>query len=487
MAEDKVLEGERLELRYIRLDQAVLWDENPKQHDIGKLAAAIRRYGFQDPPKFDSTLGALIYGNGRTHALTWMHKQHEPLPRGILRDQEGHWYLPVKFGLDLESQAVARAFALDHNNLTMAGGEFSPLDIGRMWDERAYTQMLRGLADDDLLPVSVDGDDLDLLDAYVREAKPAQGEGDNGTGEKALATPPEQLREKWGVEPGQVWIIPSVMGDGVHRLMCGDTLDYGDMERLLAGERAQGAVTSPPYAAQRAEKYGGPKPDRYLGWWENVQANVRAVLTDDGCYFVNLKEHSDEGQRLLYVKELVVAMVRQWGWAWVDELCWLKPAVPSKLHYTFRNGFEPVYHFACEAKNFKFRPEHVMKVSQEVPITRGPGHGVRDWSKFQGEGEEFFPQGLGLGLARPSNVISFPHYEPARGHPAVFPVEVPEFVMRAYSDEGDRWLDPFVGSGSSMVAAERNKRLCCGMDLKPEYVAVTLERLAEVGLEPALS
>lgn len=480
------LEGERLELRYMRLDQAVLWDENPKQHDLGKLAAAIRRYGFQDPPKFDSTLGALIYGNGRTHALMWMHKQHEQMPRGILRDQEGYWYLPVKFGLDLESQAVARAFALDHNNLTMAGGEYSPLDIGRMWDEKAYTQMLRNLAEQNLLPVSVDGDDLDLLDAYVREAQDST-DGSNGAGEKAPFKDPDEMQAKWGVEPGQVWVIPSLMSKGIHRLMCGDTLDYGDMEQLLMGERAQGAVTSPPYAAQRAEKYGGPQPDRYLGWWEHVQANVRAVLADDGCFFVNIKEHSDNGQRLLYVKELVVAMVREWGWAWVDELCWIKPAMPGKLHYTFRNGFEPVFHFACEAKNFKFRPDHVKTVSQDVPVTRGPGHGERNWAKFQGQGEEFFPQGFDVGLARPSNVLSFPHFEPARGHPAVFPVELPEFFMRAYSDEGDCWVDPFVGAGSSVLAAERNKRVCFGMDLKPAYIAISLERLAELGMEPELA
>jgi DNA modification methylase len=184
--------------------------------------------------------------------------------------------------------------------------------------------------------------------------------------------------------------------------------------------------------------------------------------------------------------ELVIAMKQQWNWAFVDEFCWLKPAMPGFLHYTFRNGFEPVFHFAAEAKNFKFRPDNVKHVSKDVPITQGPGHGEKDWSKIQGEGIEMLQQGLDVGLARPTNVFSFPHYEPARGHPAVFPVEVPEFFIRAYSDEGDYWLDPFVGSGSTVVAAERNKRCALGMDLKPEYIAVCLERLSEIGLQPEL-
>ncbi len=464
----------------------LLWRDNPKSHDIGGVIQSFRTYGFQEIPKFDSVLdgGAIKAGNGRIEALWRMEQGHYDLPRGIaLHKATGSWAMPLLIGVDAESHDLARAYAIDSNNLTMMGGEYSPLDMARMWDTTAYTKMLMDLAQKHVMPVSVDTDDLDLLAAYLREAeKPTEG---SGTGEKALATPPEELQKKWQVEPGQLWEIPSqTLDGGCHFLMCGDSTSTADVDRLMDGDHAQAAVTSPPYAAQRAEQYGGPKPDEYLDWWQQIQANVRHILADDGCFFVNIKAHSDEGERLLYVMELVIAMKKQWGWAFVDEFCWLKPAVPGNFHYRFRNGFEPVYQFALSAKEFKFRPDNVKHVSKDVPITQGPGHGEKNWAKFQGEGVEFFPQGQEVGLARPTNVFSFPHYEPARGHPAVFPVEVPEFFIRAYSDEGDRWIDPFVGSGSTLVAAERNSRLASGMDLKPAYIAVSLERLAECGLEP---
>jgi len=156
------LHGERITIEYIPLSQAVLWDENPKQHDIGKIVQSIRNYGFADPPKFDAGLGALVYGNGRTHALRMMKQGGEDPPRGILVDGEGNWLTPVKFGVDAGSLEAAKAFAIDHNNLTL-GDAFEVWDVAKIWDEDAYTAMLQELATDDTLPVTVDGDDLDAL------------------------------------------------------------------------------------------------------------------------------------------------------------------------------------------------------------------------------------------------------------------------------------------------------------------------------------
>ncbi len=143
----------------------MLWDANPKTHDIGSLCESIVRYGFVDPPKFDAQLGAFVYGNGRTIALRMMRDQGNEPPRGILHDDDGHWYIPVKFGVDQASRDVARALAVDHNNLTL-GGEFPVWDVAKMWDE-SYPDLLRLLAEAEALPVSVDGDDLDALLAEI--------------------------------------------------------------------------------------------------------------------------------------------------------------------------------------------------------------------------------------------------------------------------------------------------------------------------------
>ena len=157
------LQGERLTLQYVPLREAVRWDDNPKRHDLAGLAASIRRYGFVDPPKFDAQLSALVYGNGRTHALEQMHEAGEEPPRGILVDGEGRWHVPVAFGLDQQSQAAAQALAVDHNNLTLLGGAFTGEDLARLYDSEGYACLLEQIHAEQTLPVTVAEDDLTRL------------------------------------------------------------------------------------------------------------------------------------------------------------------------------------------------------------------------------------------------------------------------------------------------------------------------------------
>ena len=66
-------------------------------------------------------------------------------------------------------------------------------------------------------------------------------------------------------------------------------------------EKVNGVFTSPPYAEQRKEQYGGVPTEQYVEWWEAVQSNVKANLAADGSFFVNIKPHRANGERSLYV------------------------------------------------------------------------------------------------------------------------------------------------------------------------------------------
>jgi len=59
-------------------------------------------------------------------------------------------------------------------------------------------------------------------------------------------------------------------------------------------------------------------------WFRDVAANLASILAPDGSYFLNIKEHAEDGQRHLYVKDLFITHARQWGWRFVDEFCWRK-------------------------------------------------------------------------------------------------------------------------------------------------------------------
>ena len=202
-------------------------------------------------------------------------------------------------------------------------------------------------------------------------------------------------------------------------------------------------------------------------------------LTEDGSFFVNIKPHCKDGQRVLYVFDLVLAMVRRWGWRFVDELCWRnsKNGVPGTWPNRLKNAFEPTFQFSL-SKGIKFIPKQAgvitdgafnyspmnQKSTTNTPFTGGYKH-----------------LGYHEGTVLPSNVIECP----AEGegiHQAPFPLPLPTFFIKAYSDPLDIWLDPFAGSGTVGIAAEREGRLSRLVEKLPKYCAVILERLANEGL-----
>ena len=68
----------------------------------------------------------------------------------------------------------------------------------------------------------------------------------------------------------------------------------------------------------------------------------------------------------------------------------------------------------------------------------------------------------------------------------MFPVELPERCIKMHSDAGDIVLEPFCGSGTTLVACERLGRKGRAIEIAPKYVAVALQRLADMGLKPKL-
>jgi hypothetical protein len=171
---------ERLDLRYVPVATVVQWEKNPKKHDVGAIWESIQRHGFRDPSAFDRQLnsgkGGIVEGNGRSHVLKEMQTAGEPVPRGIIVE-DGQWLMPVLFGLDAESERAAEAYGIAHNNLTLMGGDFGPLDINRLWEPVEYAEILAGLAAHDELPVGIDGEDVDaLIGQLAAEGKPIDSE-----------------------------------------------------------------------------------------------------------------------------------------------------------------------------------------------------------------------------------------------------------------------------------------------------------------------
>jgi site-specific DNA-methyltransferase (adenine-specific) len=290
-----------------------------------------------------------------------------------------------------------------------------------------------------------------------------------------------ELMEKWGTAAGQLWLV------GKHRLLIGDCRKPEDMVRLCGKDKINVAFTSPPYASQRkydeSSGFKPIKPDEYVAWWEAVQANVRRHLADDGSFFVNITEASDEGRKLDYVKRLVLQSIDAWQWVWIEEYCWPRPALPlnPNISRRFKNGWESVYHFAC-SEDYKFRPDDVRHKSDGVfSYADQKAAGKMIGGDAQGKGGGIMsPVNAGHGLAYPSNVLEECNGgAKIVGHSAAFPIGLPSFFIRAFSDEGDLILDPFLGSGTTMIAAENHNRRAAGIEISAQYAGVILQRYAD--------
>ena len=293
-----------------------------------------------------------------------------------------------------------------------------------------------------------------------------------------------------------IWLV------GTHRLACGDCRDRDVVHRLFDGARANLVITSPPYATQREydpqSGFTPVRPEEYSMWFRTAAENIAAVLAPNGSYFLNIKPHADDGERNLYVMDLVLAHKRQWGWRFVDEFCWRKTdnGVPGGWCNRFKNAWEPVYHF-CRQAEIKFRPTAVGHVSEDCfdyspnnpKSTSGSGllgTGARGSAAGKPGTED--SAGRFTGIARPSNVIEVKSESSQGSHSAPFPRALVEFFVVAFTDSGDVVFDPFTGSGSSIAAAHVLSRIGLGCEISPAYCDVALRRIANLtGEEPILT
>ncbi len=444
----------------IRKRSIVEYRLNPKNHNVGSergkalIAHSFRKYKAGRSLLADAN-DTLIAGNQSIQGA---------MDAGIINvievEADGSTLVVVKrLDLDLEQ---------DHEAVEMAYIDNRASEVSLHYD---VSQVAADIADGvDLTEMFLPDELLAMLpDAYPDDPTAVSEAPDTDRG--------AELREKWHTETGQLWLIPSKHG-GVHRLLISDCRNEDDMKRLCI-TKVQGVVTSPPYAEQRSHTYGGVPVEEYTRWWSAVQHNVKTHLLDDGSFFVNIKAHTEGGQRSLYVMDLVCQMVRKWEWRFVDEFCWKRPAVPGAWADRFKNEFEPVYHFAMGKIN-KFYPERVGHASDSIPVPASiagavSNSGTGTYWNMSNQTKE--------GIALPGNVIEVSGVEAEVGHSAMFPVGLPEFFMKAFSDDGDVWLDPFMGGGTTIAAAEHCKRIAYGIELLPENAALILERFSELGPE----
>lgn len=408
---------------------------NPRQGDLGSIIESIKANGWASVIVAQKG-GVVLAGNHRLKAAREL----------------GMETVPVLW-LDVDEETALRILLADNRTSDLAS-----------WDDRALAGLLVDLQQQSATGLTGLGWDTQDLDALIAEVAKSDGTGrvDPGPGEPPK-TPVTQ--------PGDLWVL------GEHRLLCGDCRVADDVERVMDGAQINVAFTSPPYAEQRAyDESSGFKPippAEYVEWFQPVAENVSTHLAGDGSWFVNIKPSAEGLDTELYVFDLVLAHVREWGWHFATEFCWERGGMPGKVWRRFKNEFEPVYQFAMG--DWKMRPSRVTERSGAVPFYVAGTRASKPLDREQGTGALDFGAAKSEGDAYPGNRL--PRFSSeALGHSAAFPVGLPAWFTKAYSDPGDTVFDPFAGSGSTLMAAHQEGRKGYGIEISPGYCDVIVNR-----------
>jgi DNA modification methylase len=228
---------------------------------------------------------------------------------------------------------------------------------------------------------------------------------------------------------------------GNHRLMCGDSTSIDAVDKLMDGKKADMVFTSPPYNANTMAGDGGvfnSKPVKLYkeGYSDNLNSVdyidfIKSVLNicftaTDGFIFWNVNYNAKS--KFEYIKQIEDRIDYL-----VEQICWKKSStIPFKG--MLKRAWEPIYVFSTNKQNL-----NVKEITENF------------WEV--------------------SNVNS-QHKE----HKACFPVALPEKGIHLVNANTGIIFEPFCGSGTTIIAAEKNNRKCYGMELDPKYCDVIVKR-----------
>lgn len=386
---------------------------HPPKH-VQQLAKSITTFGFNVPILIDAE-GRVIAGHGR-----------------LLAARQLGWSEVPTITLEHLSSDQVRAYRIADNRLTDCS----------TWDERLLAEQLKELAGAELdFDLEAIGFEMPEIDLRIQSL----GDLDEPEGPAASSTGPDE-------------VAVSVIGDlwqlGAHRIICGSALEPAVYEALLAGERAAMVFTDPPYNVPIAGHVGGKGAIQHHEFpMASGEMSCAEFTTFLNQALAATKASSSPGA-LLYVcmdwrhiAELAAAGKRQ-GLALKNVCCWDKGC--GGMGSLYRSQHELVFVF--KAGNAPH--------TNNVQLGRFGRNRSNVWSY---PGVNSFARQTDEG-----NLLAL--------HPTVKPVALVADAILDASDRGDVVLDPFLGSGTTVIAAEKTGRHGYGIELDPLYVDAALRR-----------
>jgi site-specific DNA-methyltransferase (adenine-specific) len=366
------------------------YEKNPRRNDeaVKYVAASIEKFGFKQPIVIDRD-GIIVAGHTRYKAAKKLNLKAVPC---IVAD-------------DLTDEQI-KAYRLADNKVAEKSE----------WDFDLLSTELDALFDFDMTVFGFEDDDQPEEEPEVYE-------------DDFEMEPPEEPKAKRG----------DIYKLGNHRLMCGDSTNITDVERLMGGEKASMGFTDPPwnvnYGAVKDGNAQGYKPRTILNDFMGTE-DFKQFMSDA---FASLNFAMKDG-----AMTYVVMSAQEWGnmmltlaqnnYHWSSTIIWNKDSlVLSRKDY--HTKYEPIWY---------------------------------GWK----EGTRLCP----LEDRKQSDVWDIPRPKKSEEHPTMKPIELVARAITNSSKKGDVVIDLFGGSGTTLIASEQTERCCRMMELDPKYVDVIVNR-----------
>ncbi|MFI3270777.1 MAG: DNA modification methylase [Pseudomonadota bacterium] len=422
----------QLAIEYWEIERLHTYDNPLRENDhaVGRMTDVLKRVDFLLPVLVESD-GTIIDGHLRYKAALAM----------------GVSTLPVIVIADLSADEIIAVRILVNRSATWA-----------TWDEDALLREMQKLVDANF-DLSFTGFEQREIDAMLMELVP-QGDKDP---DAVPDTPDKPL-----VRDGDIWLL------GRHRLLCGDSTSAADMRRLMDGKSAHMVWTDPPYNVDYSGKAGKIKNDKMTAERFDTFLNAAhkimfETLAKGGAIYV---AHSEAGDGMAFRRAFMSA-----GFKLASCLIWCKnAAVLGRGDYHHQH--EPILYGWRPGAAHKWYGNRKQKTIQ----AQGLEHFVamEDGSyQLLLDGKLYRLSGDALLEEVPNTVIYIPRPARSNLHPTTKPVALIETMIANSSPLRGIVLDPFGGSGSTLMACEVLGRSCYTLELDPRFAEVIIRRWQE--------
>lgn len=260
-------------------------------------------------------------------------------------------------------------------------------------------------------------------------------------------------------KPGDIWLL------GNHRLMCGDSCSESDFKNLMNGKKAQVTVTSPPYGV--GKEYESKGID---AWFDTMRPVIKNITKHSNICCWNLGDlYSTGGQFIEPTSAYSINLFAEQGFRPIWIRVWKKQGMNyGNLPYHLVTN-KPVQQYEY-VEAFSDKGDVEYNDEEYEWVSAFAGHSFKFVKRLTKEERKNW----GYAGIWEINTVKI-----NKDHPAMFPVELPWRCIKLHSDKGDIVLEPFCGSGTTIIASEQLDRICYAMEKEPEYCDVAVKRWEE--------